>query len=53
MDPPEAYRAIVHELLGDPAVSEGQMMGMPAVVPEPGDDWLRLAEEAKAFTAEG
>jgi TfoX/Sxy family transcriptional regulator of competence genes len=31
MDQPEVYRAIVHELLGDPAVSEGQMMGMPAL----------------------
>ena len=28
---PEAYRAVVHELLADPAVSEGQMMGMPAL----------------------
>jgi hypothetical protein len=103
MDQPEPYRAVVHELLADPAVSEGQMMGMPAlkigtkmfgglfedelvvkvskeraaslfeaarakpfdpsgrgrpmggwaVVPEPADDWLALAEEAKVFTASG
>jgi hypothetical protein len=101
VDQPEGYRAVVHELLADPAVSEGQMMGMPALkvgakmfggvfdgelivkvgraragsliesrkarafdpsgrgrpmkdwamVGEPADDWLALAEEAKAFTA--
>jgi hypothetical protein len=28
---PEAYRAVVHELLADPAVSEAQMMGMPVL----------------------
>jgi hypothetical protein len=94
---------VVHELLGDPSVSEGQMMGMPALkvgskmfgglssddelvlkigreraeelictgraaafdpsgrgrpmkdwakLPEPADDWLSLAEEAKRFSAE-
>jgi hypothetical protein len=31
MEQPEAYRATVHELLVDPAVSEGQMMGMAAL----------------------
>jgi hypothetical protein len=100
---PEAYRAVVHELLADPAVSEAQMTGMPvlkvgrklfaglaeggvlvvkvgrertealikssratafdpskrgrtmtgwATLAEPHDDWLALAEEAKAFCTE-
>jgi TfoX/Sxy family transcriptional regulator of competence genes len=99
----DGYTAVVHELLADPAVGEGQMMGMPALkvggkmfgglfegelvvrlgrarvdelvaagrarpfdpsgrgramkdwaqVPEPADDWLTLAEEAKAATASG
>ena len=31
MDQPEAYRAVVEELLADPAVSEGQMTGMPVL----------------------
>ncbi len=31
MGQPEAYRAVVHELLADPAVSEAQMMGMPVL----------------------
>jgi TfoX/Sxy family transcriptional regulator of competence genes len=103
MDQPEGYRAVVDELLADPAVSEGQMMGMPAlkvgskmfgglledqlvvkigrdrateliesaraepfdpsgrgramkdwaVLAEPADDWLALAEEAKGFCAAG
>jgi TfoX/Sxy family transcriptional regulator of competence genes len=103
MDQPDGYRAVVHELLADPAVTEGQMMGMPALkvgtkmfgglyeeelvvkigkeraaqlfesgrakpfdpsgrgramggwaqVPGPSDDWLALAEDAKAFTAGG
>jgi hypothetical protein len=103
VDQPDAYRAVVHELLADPAVSEGQMMGMAvlkvgrklfgglaeggalvvkvgperagalieagratafdpskrgrtmtgwATLAEPADDWLALAEEAKAFCAE-
>jgi len=103
VDQPEAYRAVVHELLADPMVSEGQMMGMSvlkidrklfaglaeggalvvkvgreraetligsgratvfdpskrgrvmtgwATLEEPADDWLSLAEEAKAFCAE-
>ncbi|HEY8764151.1 MAG TPA: TfoX/Sxy family protein [Solirubrobacteraceae bacterium] len=93
---------MVHELLADPSVSEGQMMGMPALkvgskmfgglsadelvlkigreraaeliaggrvsefdpsgrgrpmkdwakLPEPADDWLALAEEAKRFSAQ-
>ncbi len=103
MDQPEAYRAVVDELLADPAVSEGKMMGMHSLkigrklfggldgdalvvkvgaeraaelidsgraepfdpsrqgrvmggwakLAEPADDWLALAEEAKAFCAEG
>jgi hypothetical protein len=28
---PKAYRELVQILLGDPSVSEGQMMGMPAL----------------------
>jgi hypothetical protein len=103
VEQPEAYRAVVHELLADPVVSETQMMGMPvlkvgrklfaglaeggalvvkvgreraqelvgsgratafdpskrgramtgwATVQEPADDWLALAEEAKAFCTE-
>jgi TfoX/Sxy family transcriptional regulator of competence genes len=31
VDQPESYAAVVAELLADPAVSEGQMMGMPAL----------------------
>jgi hypothetical protein len=31
MEEPPAYRAVVEELLSDPAVTEGQMMGMPAL----------------------
>ena len=31
MDEPEAYRELIHELAADPAFSEGQMMGMPAL----------------------
>jgi hypothetical protein len=31
VEQPEAYRAVVEELLADPSVSEGQMMGMPAL----------------------
>jgi hypothetical protein len=30
-DQPEAYRAVVHELLADQTVSEAQMMGMATV----------------------
>jgi hypothetical protein len=102
VEQPDAYRAVVHELLSDPAVSEGQMMGMPALkigskmfggefegdlvlklgrdraeelieagrasafdpsgrgrpmkdwarLPEPYEDWLELAEDAKAFSRE-
>jgi hypothetical protein len=102
MDQPEAYREVIEQLRADPAVSEGQMMGMPvlkigrklfggldgdalvvklgaeraqqlidagrasafdpsrrgrvmggwAKLEEPADDWLALAEEAKAFCAE-
>ena len=94
---PDAYRDVADTLCADPAMSEGQMMGMPALklgnkmiggcfdgdllvklgrervdelvaagraqpfdpsergrpmkdwalVPEPADDWLELAEEAK------
>jgi hypothetical protein len=101
VDEPAAYRAVVEQLLGDPAVTEGKMMGMPALkvgtklfgglfehqlvvkvgkpraselfdagraapfdpsgrgrpmggwacVPEPAEDWLALATEAKRFTA--
>jgi hypothetical protein len=101
-DDPAAYRDVVDALLSDPAVSESQMMGMPAlkvgskmfggrwqdalivrigrnrvaelvaaeraepfdpsgrgrtmkdwaVLEEPADDWLSLAVEAKAFTAD-
>jgi TfoX/Sxy family transcriptional regulator of competence genes len=100
---PDGSTAVVHQLLADPAVVEGQMMGMPALkvggkmfgglfqgelivklgrarvdelvaagrarpfdpsgrgramkdwaqFPEPADDWLRLAQEAKAATAPG
>jgi hypothetical protein len=103
VDQPEAYRLLIDELRADPAFSEGQMMGMPALkvgnklfgglsddelvvkigkeraaelfesgrarpfdpsgrgramggwaqVGEPTDDWLALAEEAKAYTASG
>jgi hypothetical protein len=59
------YRAVVERLLGDPAVSEAQMMGMPsfdpsgrgrpmkdwALVNAAAADWLELAGEAKAFAA--
>lgn len=31
MTQPDAYRALVDELMADPQVSEGQMMGMPAL----------------------
>lgn len=31
MEEPQAYRQVVEGLLADPAVSEGQMMGMPAL----------------------
>jgi TfoX/Sxy family transcriptional regulator of competence genes len=31
MSEPRAYRKLVEQLLADPAVSEGQMMGMPAL----------------------
>jgi hypothetical protein len=31
VEQPDPYRAVVHELLSDPAVSEGQMMGLPAL----------------------
>jgi hypothetical protein len=31
VEQPEAYRAVVHELLADPVVGEGQMMGMPVL----------------------
>jgi hypothetical protein len=31
VDEPEAYRSVIESLLGDPAVSEAQMMGMPCV----------------------
>ena len=31
VDQPEAYRSLVDELRADPAFSEGQMMGMPAL----------------------
>jgi hypothetical protein len=31
VEQPEAYRALVEELRADPAFSEGQMMGMPAL----------------------
>jgi hypothetical protein len=31
VEQPDPYRAVVHELLSDPAVSEGQLMGMPAL----------------------
>src|SRR4029077_10225948 len=98
----DPYRAVVHELLADPNVSEGQMMGMPALkvgskmfggefdgdlvlklgrdraaelieagrasefdpsgqgrpmkdwarLPAPYEDWLELAEDAKAFSHE-
>ena len=101
-EPPE-YRAVVEQLLSDPAVSEAQMMGMPslklgtkmfgglfdgrlvvkigreraeqliaagraepfdpsgrgrpmkdwALLAAPADDWLELADEAKAFAGEG
>jgi hypothetical protein len=36
----------------DPS-GRGRAMGGWAVVPEPTDDWLALAEEAKTFTAAG
>jgi hypothetical protein len=99
VEQPDPYRAVVHELLADPTVSEGQMMGMPALkvgseifggefdgdlvlklgrdrvaelveaerasefdpsgqgqamtdwarLPAPYEDWLELAEDAKAF----
>jgi hypothetical protein len=35
----------------DPS-GRGRAMGGWAQVPEPADDWLALAEDAKAFTAE-
>ena len=31
MSEPRAYRELVEQLIADPAVSEGQMMGMPAL----------------------
>jgi|SRR5919198_6378028 hypothetical protein len=31
MEEPAAYRTLVEQLLEDPAVTEGQMMGMPAL----------------------
>jgi hypothetical protein len=102
VEQPDPYRAVVHELLADPAVSEGQMTGRPALkvgseifggefdgdlvlklgrdrvaelieaerasefdpsgegramtdwarVPAPYEDWLELAEDAKAFARE-
>jgi hypothetical protein len=102
VEQPDPYRAVVHELLSDPTVSEGQMMGMPALkvgskifggefdgdlvlklgrdrvaelveaeratefdpsgqgramrdwarLPAPYEDWLELAEDAKAFARE-
>jgi hypothetical protein len=30
-DEPLAYRQLVERLLADPSISEGQMMGMPAL----------------------
>ncbi|HEY8624963.1 MAG TPA: hypothetical protein VIL82_03075 [Solirubrobacteraceae bacterium] len=102
MDQSDAYQSVVHDLLSDPEVSEGKMMGMEVVkvgpkmfggraesgmtvkvgrervgeliasgrasefdpsgrgrpmkdwakLREPSDDWLALAEEAKAFVRE-
>lgn len=31
MDQSDAYRAVVHDLLSDPEISEGKMMGMEVV----------------------
>jgi TfoX/Sxy family transcriptional regulator of competence genes len=101
VDEPPAYRSVVEQLLADPAVTEAQMMGMPALkvggkmfgglsgtslvlkigrarvdelvaagraepfdpsgrgrpmrdwaaLPEPADDWLTLATDAKALVS--